>query len=199
MPRPAIRLAVAEDAAQVCAIYAPFCTETAVSFEEVPPSEEEMRRRITGTLERFPWLVAESDGEILGYVYARPYRERAAYRWTTEATAYVRDGQRRRGVARALYTSLFQILTLQGFCTVIAGITLPNPASVGLHEAMGFRPSGVSRAVGYKHGAWHDVGWWQMSLCDLPPVPTEPRGLPVVMETDGWSAALAAGLPLLRG
>jgi phosphinothricin acetyltransferase len=198
MPRPAIRLAVAEDAAQVCAIYAPFCTETAVSFEEVPPSEEEMRRRITGTLERFPWLVAEQDNEILGYVYARPYRERAAYRWTTEATAYVRDGQRRRGVGRALYTSLFQILTLQCFCTVIAGITLPNPASVGLHEAVGFRPSGVSRAVGYKHGAWHDVGWWQMPLRDLPPVPAEPHSLPLVLGVDGWDAALAAGLPLFR-
>src|SRR6516162_2734473 len=138
---PTIRLATAADAAQVRAIYAPFCTETAVSFEETPPSEEEMCDRILETMERFPWLVAQQNGTVLGYVYARPYRERAAYRWTAEATAYVGDGQRRRGVGRALYTSLFQILTLQRICTVIAGITLPNPASVGLHEAMGFRPS----------------------------------------------------------
>jgi phosphinothricin acetyltransferase len=195
----AIRLATAADAAQVRAIYAPFCTDTAVSFEESPPAVDEMRRRMSTTLERFPWLVAEQDGEILGYVYARPYRERAAYRWTTESTVYIHDGQRRRGLGRAMYTSLFAVLKLQGFCTVIGGITLPNPASVGLHEAMGFQPAGVTRAVGYKHGAWHDVGWWQLSLRDLPPVPEEPHSLPLVQEADGWQAALAAGLPLLRG
>jgi phosphinothricin acetyltransferase len=195
---PAIRLATAADAAQVRAIYAPFCTDTAVSFEETPPSEEEMRRRINNTLERFPWLVAHQDGVILGYVYARPYRERAAYRWTTEATAYIGAGQRRRGLGRALYTSLFAILKLQGFCTVIAGITLPNPASVGLHEAMGFQAAGVTRAVGYKQGAWHDVGWWQLALCELPPVPMKPRGLPLIQGAEGWEAALGAGRPLLR-
>jgi phosphinothricin acetyltransferase len=196
---PTFRLAAAADASQVLAIYAPFCIETAVSFEESPPTVDEMRRRITDTLERFPWLVAELDGYLLGYVYARPYRERAAYRWTTEATAYIGDGQRRRGLGRALYTSLFAILKLQGFCTVIAGITLPNPASVGLHEAMGFRPAGVTRAVGYKQGAWHDVGWWQMPLRDLPSAPAEPRYLPLVQGAEGWEAALTAGLPLLRG
>jgi phosphinothricin acetyltransferase len=195
---PTIRLATTADASQVLAIYAPFCTATAVSFEETPPSEDEMRQRIITTLERFPWLVAEHEGAILGFVYARPYRERAAYRWTTESTAYIRDGYRGRGLGRALYTSLFAILKLQGLCTVIAGITLPNAASVGLHEALGFRPAGVTCAVGYKQGAWHDVGWWQLSLRDLPVLPVEPRSLPLVAGANGWEAALAAGLSLLR-
>jgi phosphinothricin acetyltransferase len=185
-----IRLARAEDAAGVLAIYAPFCA-TPVSFEEEPPSLDEMRRRIAGTLERWPWLVCAADAEVLGYVYARPHRERAAYRWSVEVTAYVAAGQRRRGVGRALYTALFRLLELQGYCNAYAGITLPNPASVGLHEALGFRPVGVYRHVGYKCGAWHDVGWWQRDLRPPEPEPPEPRDLSELKGEAAWQAALS--------
>jgi phosphinothricin acetyltransferase len=192
-----IRLAAEGDAAQVRAIYAPFCTNSAVSFEEEAPTVEEMRRRIAAILTLYPWLVCVEDDQVLGYVYAQPYRVRAAYRWSTEVTAYIAERSRRRGVGRALYTSLIRILTLQGIYSAFAGITLPNPASVGLHEAVGFRHLGVYRRVGYKFGAWHDVGWWQLAIQPHIAHPDPPRDLPAVQGDEGWESALHAGLPLL--
>jgi phosphinothricin acetyltransferase len=192
-----IRLAAEQDAESVLAIYAPFCS-TPVSFEEQPPAAAEMRRCIARTLEHFPWLVCADRGEILGYVYAHSHRERPAYRWSVEVSVYVGAGRRRSGVGRALYTSLFEALALQGFYNAYAGITLPNPGSVGLHEALGFQPVGVYREVGFKCGVWHDVGWWQRELQPRPAHPEPPRALPAVLGAAGWEAALAAGLPLLR-
>jgi phosphinothricin acetyltransferase len=162
---PQIRLASEDDADQVRAIYAPFCADDSpVSFEVVPPSVEEMKGRIARTLDHFPWLVCEAAEEILGYVYAGPHSERAAYRWSVNTAIYIRPGRRRSGVGRALYASLFAVLRLQGYVNAYAGSTLPNPGSVGLHTAMGFEPVGVYRGVGYKAGAWHDVAWWQLAL-----------------------------------
>ena len=115
----------------------------------------------------WPYLVAaprEDLSRILGFAYAAQFRDRPAYQWSCEVTAYVRSGRRRGGVGRALYTSLFALLRLQGYVRAYAGITLPNPASVGLHEALGFAPVGVYGACGYKCGAWHDVGFWQIVL-----------------------------------
>ena len=198
-PPAAIRLAEERDAGQVAAIYAPVVRETAISFETEPPSTEEMRRRIEDTLRRFPWLVCERGGEVLGYAYAGAHRSRAAYRWSVEVSAYVREGERRRCVGRALYTSLFEILVLQSFYNAYAGITLPNPPSVGLHESVGFRPVGVYRGVGYKLGAWRDVGWWELPLQERAASPGEPLDLPQVRTSGGWESALARGLPLLRG
>jgi len=159
-----IRLAGEHDAEQIQAIYSPIVRQTATSFEAIPPTIDEMWQRLVETLADLPWLVCERQGTILGYVYAGKHRARAAYQWSVEASAYVHVGAHRMGVGRALYTSLFKILTLQGFYNVYAGITLPNPASVGLHEATGFKPIGVYKAVGYKLNAWHDVGWWHLSL-----------------------------------
>jgi phosphinothricin acetyltransferase len=193
-----IRLAAESDAAQVRDIYAPCCSDSPVSFELEPPSIDDMRRRIASLLPSFPWLVCERGGEVLGYVYARPFRDRPAYQWSCEVTAYIREGRRRGGVGRALYTSLFAILRLQGYYNAYAGVTLPNPASVGLHEALGFRPIGVYVACGYKCGAWHDVGFWQLDLQPRPPQPEPPRELPRVIGTPGWQEALSAGVPLLR-
>ena len=123
-----------------------------------------MRGRLAKVLEPYPWLVCEDGGEVLGYVYATQHRERAAYRWSVDTSVYVRQGRQRRGVGRALYTSLLAVLPLQGYVNAYAGATLPNPASVGLHEAMGFQPVGVYRQVGFKYGAWHDVAWFQRPL-----------------------------------
>jgi L-amino acid N-acyltransferase YncA len=191
---PVIRLATGQDAAQIADIYAPIVTETVISFEVQPPTAGEMRQRIENTLERFPWLVYERRGRVAGYAYAGEHSPRAAYRWSVAVSAYVHEGERRTGVGRALYTSLFAALVSQGFYNAYAGITLPNPASVGLHEALGFRPVGVYRGVGYKLGAWHDVGWWQLSLQERVASPQPPVTLPEACSSEGWDAALASGL-----
>jgi L-amino acid N-acyltransferase YncA len=193
-----IRLATEDDVPQIRDIYAPVCLHTPISFEEIPPDENEVRQRLRKILARYPWLVCDRGGEVLGYVYGGTHRERAAYRWSVEVTAYVREDQHRKGIGRALYTSLFRLLVLQGFYNAFAGITLPNAGSVGLHEAVGFRSIGLYTAIGFKHGRWHDVGWYQLELQPLAAVPDEPRGLPQIRAAKEWDAALAAGLPLLR-
>ncbi len=193
---PTIRLAAPEDAWQVQAIYAPYC-ETPISFETEPPGVEEMGRRLIKVLGQYPWLVCEEDGLVLGYAYATSHRERAAYGWSVDTSVYVRAERQRRGVGRALYTSLFAMLPLQGFVNAYAGVALPNPASVGLHEAMGFQRVGVYLHVGFKCGAWHDVAWFQRALRELPPEPQPPRRLEEVRHQAEWREALQSGLRLM--
>lgn len=196
---PTFRLAAGDDAEAIRSIYAPFCEATShVSFEVGAPSVEEMRRRITGTLARYPWLVAEEGGEILGYVYAGPHRERAAYRWSVDVSVYIGAGRTRSGLGRGLYRSLFSILKLQGFVGAYAGSTLPNEGSVALHRALGFEEVGIYRGVGFKAGAWRDVVWWRLPLRDPPDDPAEPLTLDEARRLDGWDAALASGLALIR-
>jgi phosphinothricin acetyltransferase len=193
---PTIRLATLDDAEPVQVIYAPYC-DTPISFELEPPSVEEMRGRLAKVLGQYPWLVCEDGGEVLGYAYAAQHRERAAYRWSVDTTVYVRQGRQRRGVGRALYTSLLAVLPLQGYVNAYAGVTLPNPASVGLHEALGFQPVGVYTQVGFKCGAWHDVAWYQRPLQPRPVEPPPPRALEEVRHTAAWREALSGGLRLL--
>jgi phosphinothricin acetyltransferase len=193
-----IRLAIEVDAPQIAEIYAPFCRETPISFETEPPGPSEMRERIAKTLKAYPWLVCDDDGLILGYAYASRHRERAAYRWSVDVSVYVREGRRRSGLGRALYTSLIALLRLQGFYSALAGATLPNAGSVGLHEAMGFEPVGTYRDIGFKCGAWHGVGWWQLKLRDPVAEPAEPLDLQQAQKLSEWTDALAAGLKLLR-
>ena len=193
-----IRLATAHDAEQIQAIYAPIVRDTAISFELVSPTVDEMRQRITKTLEYLPWIVCAHRGEVLGYAYASAHRSRAAYQWAVDVSVYIHATTRRSGVGRAIYTSLFTLLALQGFFNAYAGITLPNPGSVGLHEAMGFRPVGVYRAVGYKLGAWHDVGWWQRTLQNHTLSPAPPTDLRHICTAETWETALTAGLTCLR-
>ena len=192
---PTIRLATPEDAEQVQAIYAPYC-HTPISFESEPPSVEAMRGRLAKVLGPYPWLLCEEDGEALGYAYATRHRERAAYCWSVDTAIYVRQGQQRRGLGRALYTALLAVLPLQGFVNAYAGVTLANPASVGLHEAMGFRPVGVYERVGFKCGAWHDVAWFQRPLQPWPAEPSPPRGVEEVCKTAEWVEALNGGARL---
>jgi phosphinothricin acetyltransferase len=196
--RPTVRLATPEDAEQVQAIYAPYCY-TPISFELGPPSVEDMRSRLAKVLHQYPWLLCEDGGEVLGYAYASQHRERPAYRWSVDSTVYVRQGGQRRGVGRALYASLLAVLPLQGYVNTYAGVTLPNPASVGLHEAMGFQPVGVYRQVGFKCGAWHDVAWFQRPLRPRPGEPLPPKQLEEVRDAVEWVEALNAGSRLLGG
>ncbi len=188
-----IRLATSDDVEQIQAIYAPYCL-TPISFEAEPPSVEEMRQRLAKVLDQYPWLVCESDGEIHGYAYATRHRERVAYRWSVDTTVYIRQGQQRRGLGRALYTSLLAVLPLQGYINAYAGVTLPNPASVGLHEAMGFQPVGVYHQVGFKCGAWHDVAWFERPLQPRPAEPPTPCRLEEIRNTAVWLETLRGGL-----
>lgn len=196
--KPLIRAATEQDAAAIQAIYAPFCLNSTVSFEVHPPTVQEIQQRIQKITAQFPWLVCEAGGQVVGYAYACAHRERAAYRWAVDVAVYIADGKRRSGVGRALYTSLFRILVLQGYFKAYAGVTLPNPGSVGLHEAMGFTPVGVYHGVGYKEGAWRDVGWWELSLQPERTEPGEPRSVRLIQQTEGWPDAVRAGLPHLR-
>lgn len=193
-----IRLATEHDAEQILAIYAPIVCTTAISFEVEPPTVREMQQRILETVRYLPWLVCAHQGEVVGYAYAVTHRTRPAYRWSVDTSVYVHPHAHRSGIGRAVYSSLFKILTLQGFSNAYAGITLPNPASVGLHESLGFRPVGVYRAVGYKLGTWHDVGWWQLRLQALSPTPQPPVDLQTIRESELWYDALSTGLPFLR-
>ena len=128
-----------------------------------------MRARIERTLLTYPWLVFERRGEVLGYAYGSRHAERAAFRWSADVSVYVRVDVKRTGIGWALYGELLPLLRELGYCQAFAGITLPNDASVGLHQALGFTPVGVFRNVGYKLGAWRDVGWWQLELSAAPP------------------------------
>ncbi|MBC5800577.1 MAG: N-acetyltransferase [Candidatus Eremiobacteraeota bacterium] len=180
----AVRSATAGDAGPIAAIYAPIVEATHISFEEIAPTESQMRTRIKMTCPRLPWLVAESD-LVLGYAYASEHRARSAYRWSVDVALYVAATARRGGVGRTLYTALFAILTEQGYYNAFAGTTLPNEASVALHRALGFEPVGIYRNVGYKQGRWWDVAWWQRPLAAPQPHPAEPTPL----------AALASRVP----
>jgi phosphinothricin acetyltransferase len=188
-----IRLATPDDAPAVAEIYAAEVAGTSISFEYEPPGAEEMRARIAKLAAFAPWLVCVEGGLVTGYAYASPHHERAAYRWSVDVSVYVRRGGRRGGVGRALYRSLFALLRLQGFCAAHAGITLPNPASVGLHEALGFRPVAVFPRVGWKRGAWHDVGYWQLELRERQGPPPEPLSADALRRAPGFAEALAAG------
>ncbi|MEP0707986.1 MAG: arsinothricin resistance N-acetyltransferase ArsN1 family B [Parvibaculum sp.] len=169
-----IRIATPADAAALAAIYAPYVRDTVISFEMVPPDETQMAERIQKILPRLPWLVHEADGCVTGYAYAGPHRERAAYRWSVDAGIYLDSAAHRKGIGTALYRVLIEALRLQGYHRVYGGITLPNEASVGLHEAQGFKPIGVYPEVGYKFGAWRDVGWWGLDLGASSQEPGEP-------------------------
>ncbi|MDQ1747615.1 MAG: hypothetical protein QOD07_1878 [Frankiaceae bacterium] len=172
---PTIRPATPADAAAIAAVYRPYVTDTVISFETEPPDADEIARRMAAP-PLLPWLVAERAGAVTGYAYASAHRARAAYRWSADVSVYLEPGERGRGTGRALYARLVEILRELGYVGAYAGVTLPNPASVGLHEAMGFRPVGVYRGVGHKFGRWYDVGWWQLPLADPPPDdPAEPR------------------------
>jgi phosphinothricin acetyltransferase len=164
MSPPKIRAASAADAEPCAAIYAPYVEAGATSFEQVPPDEAEMAARIEGSSATHAWLVAERDGEVVGFSYAGTHRGRPAYRWSVEVSVYVSPAHRGEGVGTALYEALFGRLRERRFRVACAGITLPNGASVALHERLGFVPVGVYRGIGWKQGAWRDVGWWQLDL-----------------------------------
>jgi L-amino acid N-acyltransferase YncA len=172
---PTVRDASEREAEACAAIYAPYVTDTAITFECDPPRPAEMGVRIASAMRTHAWVVLESQGRVVGYAYGGPFNSRAAYRWSCEVSVYLERDRRRTGGGRALYDALFDRLAERGFRTTVAGMTLPNDASVGLHRAMGFEPVGTYRRIGWKHGTWHDVAWVQRTLATGHTPPAEPR------------------------
>ena len=164
-----VRLASEDDAAAIAAIYRPYVEDSRISFEETAPDASEIARRMGSPIH--PWLVIEADGLVAGYASTSPMRARAAYRWSVETGIYIAPEMQGRGLGRQLLAAHLDLLERRGFVTIVAGIALPNDASVALHERLGFTLSGIERGVGYKLGQWVDVGRWQR---DLAPRTSEP-------------------------
>jgi L-amino acid N-acyltransferase YncA len=169
-----IRQARPEDSQSIAGIYEEYVVKLPTSFEETPPIAEEMESRIRETLEQFPYLVAEEAGRVVAYAYAGPHSGRASYRWSVNVSVYISPTHHRRGIGTLLYRELLALLEAQGYAMALAGITLPNAASVGLHESLGFTLVGIYHDVGFKLDAWRDVGWWERRLMKLSPAPAEP-------------------------
>ena len=169
-----IRPAKPTDAAAILDIYAPYIRDTSITFETEVPLVNDFEERINSYMENWPWLVYEKNGVVAGYAYASRYRERVAYQWSIECSVYIHDDHHRSGIARALYSSLFSILRIQGFTTAYAVINLPNDPSVTLHESMGFNYFATYEKVGYKLGKWKNVGWWRLQLNEYLQEPAVP-------------------------
>jgi L-amino acid N-acyltransferase YncA len=193
-----IRFATSADASAILEIYGPFCEDSPISFETVRPTVAEMECRIRNTIERFPWLVCEKGNEVLGYAYAGPHRERAAYRWSVDVAIYISEKCRAQGFGTALYTALFELLRIQGYFKAYAGITLPNSGSLRLHQRLGFEPVAIYKKVGYKTGAWHDVSWWELILRPTDCRPEETLLIPAAIQRSDFRAAIKSAESLLE-
>jgi phosphinothricin acetyltransferase len=167
-----------DDAEATRAIYSYYVENTIISFEYETPSPEDWIKKITYIIEKYPWLVCEHEGKIVGYAYGSQHRARTAYSWSAESTIYVQEGYHGRGIGKTLYAALFDLLRLQGYVNVYAGVGLPNEKSERAHEAAGFNVLGTFSKIGFKFGAWHDTKWYQLHLQDRP-VPA-----PVIIPTN---------------
>lgn len=174
MPSLHLRPVRDSDATRLAEIYAPYIEGSVVSFELTAPDAAEMATRLQRIAPTYPWLIAELDGTVVGYAYACENRTRPAYRWGVEVTIYLHQQAHGTGVGRRLYGALFALLRLQGFINAYGIITLPNAASVGIHESLGFKQAGIFRHAGFKNGSWLDVGWYQLTLNEPPQEPGEP-------------------------
>lgn len=172
-----IRLASADDADGIRAVYAPFVS-TPVTFEEEVPSREAYRERIVRICEKYPCLVAEEDGRIVGFAYAHELRERIAFQWNAELSVYLAPAAQGRGAGSSLYAALLELLRLTGIKAVYGVVTSPNPASERLHSAFGFALMGVQPHAGFTCGAWHDVAWYVREIAPFEDAPAPPASFP---------------------
>lgn len=186
-----LRLATPADGPACAAIYEPYVSDTCISFELTPPDGAEIGARIARTVERLPWVVAEVDGVVRGYAYAGRFRDRPAYDWTAETTVYVDRAFQRHGIGRAAMRALLAILRLQGLHVTVAGVTPPNPGSVGLHLALGFERIGLFEEVGWKDGRWHGVEFFGLELSPRAPAPVPVRPLPAIAGSEAVARALS--------
>jgi len=189
-----IRLATESDAASIAAIYAPYVESDVISFEYEAPTPMEIAARIKAITVQWPWLVLTDEGEIAGYAYAGRHHDRAAYGWSVNVSVYVSPRFHRRGVGRSLYSALFAVLKWQGYYKAYAGITMPNPASVAIHESFGFKRIGIYHGVGYKNGAWRDVAWYEGEVQPERPEPLPPRPVSAAVGSPIWDQLLSSAL-----
>src|SRR5262245_23154945 len=199
-----LRLATPDDAAACVALYAPYVRETSITFEYEVPTVADFRQRIETVLKLAPWLLAVDtrDGggkeHVLGYAYGGTWRTRVAYRWVVETAIYLDKDARGRGIGKALYGALMELLRLQGFCRAIGGITLPNEASVKLHESLGFAFVGNFHKCGFKQQTWWDVGFWELELQPHPKEPRETLSVAAVMKRPEAVRALEGAAQSIR-
>lgn len=193
-----IRSATPEDTTKMLHIYTPFVRDTAVTFEVIPPTPDEFRERVLNIQQSFPWLVCMYDGILAGYAYAASHRSRIAYQWTKELSVYIDPDYRKMRIATGLYTSLIEIIKIQGIMTCLAGITLPNLASVAFHEKMGFTKVGVYHKVGYKYGLYRDAGWWELFIQVTGYIPGKIIPVNDIMDGNSWNEAMRRGTEIIR-
>lgn len=193
-----IRLAALGDCASILEIYAPFITNTDITFEYQVPTIVEFENRMANIQKRYPWLVYEYDKRIIGYAYASQYNEREAYDWSVDFSIYIDPKHHGKGIGRALYFCLSELLRLQGFCNAYAGVALPNPKSEGFHEAFGFKPVGIYRKVGYKHGKWRDVRWYSLDIADHIPSPAKPNLIDEIRDTPEFTKIIQESEQMIR-
>lgn len=179
-----IRLITTADAEAARNIYAPYVLNTAVSFEYQVPTVEEFRYKIEKITAQYPWLVCEVDGEIAGYAYGSTHRDRTGYQWSPEVTVYLSEKYHRRGIARVLYSALFEMLKMQGYFNAFAGVLVTNEKSVEFHRAMGFEDIGLFKNIGYKLGEWHTNLWMQYEIQKSIPNPPVPIAIGEIVNTD---------------
>jgi len=181
-----IRMAVLNDARAILAIYAPYIQNSSTSFEMIVPTKEAFEKRLQKYLEEAPWIVCEVDNQIVGYAYASPHRDRAAYRWNREVSVYIEKTYQRQGIAKLLYTVLLKLLKLQGYTNALAGIVQPNPASTHFHQSLGFKLIGTYQNIGFKQGQWHDVNWYSLFLQTTDFVPIQPLTTQELMQLEAY-------------
>ena len=169
-----LRVATPQDAAACAAIYAPYVTGTVITFETELPKAADFADRIGKVGAQYPWLIAADGDTVFGYAYAGPHNPRPAYRWSVDVAIYLASTAHRRGIGRRLYQALLALLLRQGYYNAYGRITVPNDASIGLHEALGFERVGYLRRAGYKLGGWYDVGFWELLMRESAAEPGEP-------------------------
>lgn len=170
-----IRIATKNDCKNILAIYEYYVLNTSITFEYEVPLLEEIEKRMETVQTKYPYLVAEMDGKIVGYAYATDFRFRAAYQWSSECAIYIHKDFQGKGIGKKLYQKLFAILRLQGYYNVFSGVVIPNEASVNLHLACGFREIGVYENIGYKFEKWHTTKWFQLALNEYQINPEAPK------------------------
>lgn len=185
-----IRLATEADSVSILEIYAPFIRDTVITFENEVPTITEFKRRIFDIQKKYPWLVCEINGNIVGYAYASQFNDRAAYDWSSDFSIYINPQYQGKKIGKALYYCLFELSKLQGYCNAYAGVTLPNIKSERLHQSFGFNSIGVYQNAGFKLGNWYDVKWFGIKIKDYPKSPTEPKTIDEIVNIPEFNTIL---------
>lgn len=185
-----MRLATEEDSSSILKIYAPFVTDTSVTFEYEVPSEIEFEDRIKSIQKKYPWIVCEINNDIVGYAYASPFNERTAYDWSVDLSIYVNPEYHGRKIGKALYYALIEILKLQGFYNAVSLVTIPNKKSEILHKSFGFKEIGIYKNIGYKFNSWYDVKWYGLKIREHDTIPKKIKSMNMIFSTGEFKSII---------